>query len=226
MNTCVIVPAYNEARNLPNLIRQIKDKRLAILVIDDGSIDDTFNVAKQYGVMVLKNDKNQGKGASLIKGFSYALANNFSSVIIIDGDGQHDPQEIDKFIEKAQSSSSQFFIGNRMLDLKTMPALRLATNRFMSWLISVIIKQNIPDTQCGFKLIQREVLEKIRLKSSKYEIESELLIKASRAGFKIESIPIKTIYQGEKSKIKPFVDTLRFIKFIIKETFLNTDSHG
>ena len=98
-----------------------------------------------------------------------------------------------------------------------MPFIRVLTNKIMSGLISKITRQNVPDTQCGFRLIKRPVLEKINLKTSKYETESEILIKASRLGFKIESVPIKTVYSGEKSQINPFVDTLRFIKFLFRE---------
>jgi GT2 family glycosyltransferase len=87
----------------------------------------------------------------------------------------------------------------------------------MSWLISGIARQKIPDTQCGFRLIKKEALEKLQFKTFKYETESEMLIKASRLGFKIESVPIKTIYQREKSRINPFIDTLRFIRFMVKE---------
>jgi hypothetical protein len=99
-----------------------------------------------------------------------------------------------------------------------MPALRLATNRFMSWLISLVTGQRIPDTQCGFRLVKKELLEKLKLSTSKYETESEILIQASRLGFKIESVPVKTIYSGQKSRINPFVDTLRFLRFIIRES--------
>ena len=95
-----------------------------------------------------------------------------------------------------------------------MPYVRLFTNKFMSWLISLAAGQSVPDTQCGFRLIKRGVLERIDLKTSKYETESEIIIQASRLGFKIESIPVKSIYEGEKSQINPVVDTLRFIRFI------------
>ena len=87
----------------------------------------------------------------------------------------------------------------------------------MSWLISCVAKQTIPDTQCGFRLIKIEVLKSILLSTSKYETESEILIKSSRQGFKIESVPIKTVYADEKSRINPFIDTLRFARFIIRE---------
>jgi glycosyltransferase involved in cell wall biosynthesis len=217
MKPCVIIPAYNEAANIGSIIKKVKDEGFEAVVIDDGSQDKTAAIAKQSGAVVLRNNKNQGKGAALLKGFSYALANNFSSVVTIDSDGQHSPGEINKFIKKAKSSGSHIIIGNRMLNRKIIPFLRLATNRFMSWLISFVANQHIPDSQCGFRLIKKEVLEAVKLKSRRYEMESELLIRASRQGFKIDSVHIKTIYRGEKSQIKPFTDTLRFIRFIIAE---------
>jgi hypothetical protein len=109
------------------------------------------------------------------------------------------------------------FIGNRLSKAQGMPWVRILTNKFMSWILSKVTKQKIPDSQCGFRLIKREVLKKLNLKSAKYEIESEVLIRASRLGFKIESVPVKTVYRGERSKINPFADTLRFIRFIFKE---------
>jgi hypothetical protein len=87
----------------------------------------------------------------------------------------------------------------------------------MSWLISKIAKQKIPDTQCGFRFIKCSALKEMDLKTTKYEIESEVLIKASRLGLRIDSIPIMTIYHGEKSRINPIVDTFRFFKFIVRE---------
>jgi len=95
-----------------------------------------------------------------------------------------------------------------------MPTLRIITNKFMSWVISLISKQKIPDTQCGFRLIKAEVLKRVELKTSKFETESEILIKASRMGFKIKSLSIKSVYGKEKSQINPFIDTFRFIKLI------------
>ncbi len=220
MKACVVIPTYNEARAIANLVRKIKQQELEVVVIDDGSYDNTFRIAEDSGAVVLHNLNNEGKGASLIKGFSYALDKDFDAVITMDGDGQHLPEEIPYFVRLAQYSNSGIFIGNRMFKIKNMPSVRVITNKFMSWLISFVAKQRIPDTQCGFRLIKKEVLEKINLKTSKYETESEIIIKASRLGFKVESVPIKTIYNGEKSQINPVIDTLRFIKFIVRELWI------
>jgi len=217
MKTCVIIPTYNEAREIGNLVKKIREQNLDVLVVDDGSWDNTSQLANNSGAKVLRNEINQGKGASLIKGFNYALTLDYDAIITMDGDGQHLPEDLPYFIRLAKYSDSDIFIGNRMQKTKNMPLVRLLTNRFMSWLISCVAKQKIPDTQCGFRLIKKEVLEKLNLRTRKYETESELLIRSSRLGFKIESVPIKTMYIGEKSQINPFIDTLRFIRFIIQE---------
>jgi glycosyltransferase involved in cell wall biosynthesis len=215
MKICIIIPAHNESREIDRLVREIKKEHPDVLVVDDGSTDNTAEIASDAGALVLKSQVNLGKGFCLRKGFDYALAHNFDAVITMDGDGQHLPQDLKSFLSLAGVSKSGILIGNRMLDTKKMPRIRILTNKFMSWLISRLCRQAISDTQCGFRLIKRPVLEKITLATDKYEIETEILIKASRSGFKIESVPITTVYRGEKSQINPFTDTLRFLKFIV-----------
>lgn len=214
MRTCVIIPVYNEAKNIRSLINRIKKLALEVIIIDDGSSDDTVNAAESSSVKVLRSQCNSGKGAALIKGYNFALAQGFDAVISMDGDGQHSCNDIAKFIQKAETCTAALIIGNRMTMTKKMPWLRIVTNCFMSWLLSLIIRQKIPDTQCGFRLIKKEALLKMDLSTSKYETESEILIKAGRLGFKIESVPVETIYGSQKSKINPFVDTLRFLRLL------------
>ena len=218
MRTCVIIPTYNESKAIAGLISQIRKLGLKVIIIDDGSKDDTAKIAVDAGAEVLRNQANTGKGASLIKGYAFAVSQGFEAVISMDGDGQHSTDDIKLFIQKAESSNCGIVIGNRMTMTKEMPAVRIMTNRFMSWSISLIIKQDVADTQCGFRLVKKEVLQKINLTTSKYETESEVLIKAARLGFKIESIPVKTIYSGQKSQINPFVDTLRFLRYMALES--------
>ena len=216
MKACVIIPAYNESKEISGLIRAIKTKVPDVLVVDDGSTDSTAQIASDAGAIAIINIVNQGKGVCLKQGFKYALANNFDAVITMDGDGQHLPEDLPAFMRAAENSASAIFVGNRMIETKNMPRLRIITNKFMSWVISILCKQKIPDTQCRFRLIKRVILEKVELKTKKFEAETEILINASRLGYKIESVPIKTVYRGEKSQINPFFDTLRFLKFIIR----------
>ena len=135
----------------------------------------------------------------------------------MDGDGQHDVEDIDQFIDAAQKYPTCIIVGNRMSDSNTMPLIRYCTNRFMSWLISLACKQTIEDTQCGYRHISRDILEKLNLTSQDFEIETEILMQACQKGFKIHSVPIKTIYRDEKSNINPFKDTVRFFAYFIKE---------
>lgn len=217
MKTCVIIPTYNESNEIAKIVQEIKKQNLEVVIVDDGSSDNTAQIAENNGAVVLRNETNQGKGASLSRGFNYSLESGYEAVITMDGDGQHLPEDIPYFMRLAKYSDSGIVIGNRMQKAKNMPLERILTNKFMSWLISLIAKQTIPDSQCGFRLIKKDVLEKVRLFTTKYETESEILIRGSRLGFKIESVPIKAIYMGKKSSINPFVDTIRFIKFILKE---------
>lgn len=220
MKICVIIPTYNEEKTIGGLIKEIMAQGLSVVIVDDGSKDTTPAIARDSGAVLLRNEINEGKGASLIKGFGYALKEDFDAVITMDGDGQHLPEEIPYFARLAEYSESGILIGNRMSRVKNMPYIRVITNRLMSWAISCATGQAIPDSQCGFRLIKRNVLKRIGLRTSKYETESEIIIKAARLGFKIESVPIKTIYGGEKSQINPLVDTFRFIRFITRELWI------
>jgi glycosyltransferase involved in cell wall biosynthesis len=217
MKNWVIIPAYNEADNLGKFLARIKKKNLSILVVDDGSVDNTYQVAKRYADIVIKNQRNFGKGLSLRKGIGYLINNKyFDCIITMDADSQHSPDDLDKFIQEAKQGSL-FVIGNRMKNSAKMPKARVITNHFMSWLISKIARQRIPDSQCGYRLIKREVIEKLTIRTKKFEIESEILINASKLGYLIKSIPIKTIYhKNTSSKIKPISDAFRFIKFILR----------
>ncbi|MDD5561320.1 MAG: glycosyltransferase family 2 protein [Candidatus Omnitrophica bacterium] len=217
MRTCVIIPTYNESKAIAGLIEQILKLGLKTIIIDDGSNDDTIKIALDAGAEVLHNPSNIGKGASLIKGYAFALSRGFDAVISMDGDGQHSTEDIKLFIQKAESSNYGIIVGNRMAKTQGMPVMRIVVNRFMSWVISMIAGQNIPDTQCGFRMVKKEVFQAVDLSTSKYETESEILIKASRRGFKIGSVQVKTIYSGQKSRINPFVDSLRFLRFIVVE---------
>ncbi len=219
MKICVIIPTYNEAKTIADIMQRVKLQGLEAIVVDDGSTDNTSLIAGNNKAIVLTNDKNEGKGASLVKGFNYVIAHDYDAAITIDGDGQHNTADIPHFIRAAETSDSGILIGNRMHKPKDMPRLRFLTNKFMSFIISYIVKQNIPDSQCGFRLIKKEVLEKINFETNNYDSESELLLKAARLGFKIGAVPIDTIYRGEKSRINPCVDALRFIRLMFREGF-------
>ena len=216
MKSCVLIPTYNEAGTIGAITKELKGRGLTVYVVDDGSTDETAGIAALQGAVVIAHDKNKGKGASLIEGFGRILKEDFDAVLIMDGDGQHATMDVDNFFEKMAETGADIVIGNRMLDTASMPVLRKITNRIMSRVIANMCRQEIPDTQCGFKLVKRSVLESIKFEFSNFEIESEILLKAAKKGFKIESVPVKTVYRDETSKIKPIFDTIRFLFFLIK----------
>lgn len=219
MKICVLIPSYNEERTIGAIVAVLRGMGLPVYVVDDGSNDNTATEAGKAGAEVIRHEKNTGKGASLIDGFGRALKDGFDAVLVMDGDGQHSTGDVLSFINTMGEGGFDIVIGNRMQDTGSMPFVRIHTNRFMSSLLSKVAGQPIPDSQCGFRLIKRNVLEKIRLNSSKFETESELLIKAGRAGFRIGSVPVRTVYQGEKSRINPVIDTLRFFRLLIWTAF-------
>jgi len=216
MKTVVLVPARNAVQTIGDLIKQVSSAGFSAIVVDDGSTDRTFEISKSAGATVIRNHKNLGKGAALRNGFEYVLNSDFDAVITMDADGQHEPKFLKDFVAKAESTGSDLVLGNRMHQPRLMPLLRVFTNRFMSDLLSKRVGQNIPDTQCGYRLIRKELLSKFHLLTSRYEIDSEILIQAGLLGARIESIPISSVYDDQPSHINPFVDTLRFIRLILR----------
>jgi len=216
MNICVVIPAFNEAENILKVINGVKALGLDAIVVDDGSLDETSLIAEKGGAYIINNSKRCGKGLSLRKGFGYAIKKGYDIIISMDADGQHDPSDIPCFLDMAKDKKSCVVLGNRMDNPEGMPLVRIFTNKFMSSVISAICRQNIPDTQCGYRLFTRDAISGIDIKANKFEVESELLVKLARSGFKIDSVPIKSIYGQEKSSIRPVRDTFRFIRFLTR----------
>jgi len=220
MKTCVVMPAYNEAKTIGDLVRAVRHYVPDVVVINDGSSDDTQAVAAKSGAVVLSNKKNSGKGAALRRGFDYALRNNYDALVIMDADGQHIPQDLPAIVQAGFSSPDiGAVVGNRVANPQNMPVPRFLTNVLMSLVVSMICKQTIPDSQCGFKFLKCGALKGMRLISSHYDIETEILIKVARQGLRIRSVPIRCVYAGQKSFINPVIDTWRFLVLLVRLTF-------
>lgn len=217
MKICVLIPSFNEEKTIGWLVGELRKMELDVLVVDDGSTDNTESLARQNGAQVLKNEHNLGKGASLRKAFIYLSKSEYDALIVMDGDGQHLPKDIEIFMSCYNEKRPAIIVGNRMQNSKGMPFVRWVTNSFMSLLISCICRRVIPDTQCGFRMIDINALNSFNLTTENFEIESEMLLEASRKGFLIESVPITTVYSGQLSAINPIKDTIRFFRFIFRK---------
>jgi glycosyltransferase involved in cell wall biosynthesis len=211
-----IIPAYGEGRFIGQVVRQVLQYVQAVLVIDDGSADNTATEAERAGAKVIRHGTNLGKGAALKTGLNYAVSIDAAFFLFLDGDGQHDPSEIPAFIEAINCSNADLVVGNRMRNIESMPLIRRWTNQFMSWQIGRICKIPIPDSQCGFRLARKELLPVLMAPSNRFEFESESLILAARQGFRLGFVPIRTIYRDQHSKIRPLRDTLRYLRLISK----------
>ena len=210
----VLIPAYNEEKTIAEVVKESLPFVDKVLVVNDGSEARTEKKAKKAGATVISHQKRKGKGAALSTGLSYLLSSNYEFVITLDGDGQHNPDEIPKFLNAGKDKKVGIVVGFRKRSLKNMPLDRFLTNWFTSSLVSILCQQRIPDTQCGFRLIKKKAIEGIRLYTSHFDTESEILIKVAKRRFKIKSVPIRTIYREERSKIRPLIDTLRFFKLL------------
>jgi len=218
INVFIVIPTYNERRTIGSIVKELRGRDFRVVVVDDGSRDHTIVDANKFGAELVIHPKNVGKGRCIKEGLEYCLENGCDIVITMDGDGQHDLGEIDKFIAEFKEKHADIVLGNRMHDAKKMPFVRRWTNIFMSFVISCILGERIDDSQCGYRLLSRKAIEKMRLRTTKYEVESEMLLEAKRHGLRISSINIDSIYQGESSQINPFFDTIRFIRLIIYES--------
>jgi glycosyltransferase involved in cell wall biosynthesis len=186
-----------------------------VLVVDDGSTDATAERARSSGVDVVIHPQNRGKGESIKTGLRYWLERGSEYVVLLDADGQHLPEEISRFIDSATSESdAKIFIGSRMNDTSTMPLVRRIVNRYMSSEISRVCGQRIPDTQCGFRMLHRDIIPEVLSGASRFEYETEMLIITSRKGHRVASVPITTVYSDEVSSINPVRDTVRFFKLM------------
>jgi len=210
---CVLIPAYNEAKNIADIVDFIRKDGFPVLVVDDGSTDDSKRIIPSLGVDYILSAVNEGKGASIRKGLHWFLERDFKAVILMDGDGQHAPNELDVFFG-ALNDGADVVVGNRLWKPHGMSMVRLTTNRVMSWILSTVAGQTIHDTQCGYRAFSRRAIESFHMKTDRFEAESEMLLDSSRKGFKIRSVPVSSIYRDEVSHIRPAKDTVRFFKFL------------
>ncbi len=205
----ILVPAYNEARFIGDVVKGAL-KYGPVIVIDDGSNDETGAAAALAGAKVIAHAVNRGKGKALNTGFTYGVQRKVGAAITLDADGHHDPDEIPKFIEAFRAGLGDVIIGQR--DFSQMPAKNQFGNRTGTFLLGLAMGQPIPDNQSGYRLLSRAVMETVQTDATRFEAEVELLLRAHLAGFRIAWVPIKTIYNDKVSHFRPLHDSWLFLK--------------
>lgn len=218
-NTAIVVPAYNAAKYLDELIRRIARffPKQQIIIIDDSSDDDSFAICKQNGVIVHRFTSNRGKGAALQQGFNMAIENGYQYAFTIDSDLQHQPEDFPIFIERQNVTTADMVIGCRALKLPKMPFLRVCSNRLTSSIVSLVVGSRIYDSQSGFRLYKLEPLKKMRFRSQRYQFETEVIIKTAKQNGIIDFVPIEVIYDGQSSHISHMRDIANFVRVILSE---------
>ena len=212
MNITIIIPAFNPPDSFLSLLKTISTiSKLTIIIIDDGSFPEI--VINNPEIIILRNKQNQGKGFSLLKAFNYAHENGFTHAVTLDSDSQHDPKLIKMFLEVNEDIS--LVLGARKFE-KDMPYHRRISNKLTSLIISLLSGEMIQDSQCGYRRYKlNEICSEIFIESG-FQFESEILIKLLRKKCTYHQVDVPTIYGSEKSSINNIIDTLRFIRLILR----------
>lgn len=207
-----LVPAWNEAQRVGPVLSELAD-HFPVLVVDDGSTDETASVARQLGCEVIAHGDNRGKGVALKTGFEWALENDYDAVLTIDADGQHDPSEATSFVNAFERGEGDLIIGRR--DFSQMPFIRRLGNSIGSWLLSRVLHAKIYDNQSGYRLHTRRLLENLDFKRPGFEFEVDVVAQAVVKQLPIAWVDIRTIYSvDKKSYFHPVKDSIKFLEMV------------
>ena len=215
-----IVPAYNEGDSITAVVTGIREAVTQVVVVDDGSTDDTSERARAAGAQVLRHVMNAGKGRAVRTGLKHVLTGNFTHVLLLDGDMQHLPKEAGPLLAAAAETGADLVLGERQFFREQMPASRYHANRVGSRVLSWFVGVPLRDTQCGFRVFRVEALRGLRLRASGYEIETEMLVKIRRRGGRLASVPVTAVYGNHRSKLRPVRDTTRTCFLAVYYRFL------
>jgi glycosyltransferase involved in cell wall biosynthesis len=210
----IVIPAYNEAATIRDVASRAIRQNENVIIVDDGSTDDTADVLVGLPVSVLRNQTNCGKAASLWRGFQQALAAGASGVVTLDGDGQHAPEDIPRLLAEAVLFPDHVIIGARRRDQRRAAFWRYAANRVADFWVSWAAGHSFSDSQSGFRVYPASLLNRVQIKHGKvrsFVFESEILIEATRVGHRSLAVPIEALLRPEArpSYFRPVLDIAR-----------------
>jgi glycosyltransferase involved in cell wall biosynthesis len=210
MKVIALVPAYQEAARIASVVNGVR-RQLPVLVIDDGSTDGTAERARGAGADVIVQSQNAGKGTALRAGFREVLARGADAALTLDADGQHDPADIRGFLAAHERQPADLIVGRR--DFRAMPPLRRLSNMIGRRVVSWAVGRDIPDNQSGYRLVGRRVMEAVLdSREPGFEFELEMIAICVADGYSLAWTPIRTIYAGAPSHIRPVHHVRSFIR--------------
>jgi glycosyltransferase involved in cell wall biosynthesis len=212
MKTAVLIPAYNAAKTIRAVIDSLQSMvpPTDILVVNDGSLDETEQLALDAGVDCFSFVNNQGKGACLRFGYRLLEKRGYQAAISMDADCQHDAASIPGLLQEASRGDYSLLIGNRMKSISAMPVDRILSNKFSSLLLSAVTGENLPDSQCGFRWVRLSDVNRLKLDRNRFDYESQQIVETFRNGGNTGFVTVPTRYQGGSSNIRRLRDTLAF----------------
>lgn len=220
--TVAVIPVHNEAVTILGIVTATLDHVDRVIVIDDGSTDGTCELLTGSGARVIRNSVNVGKGQRLVEGLQYAFGEGAQRVVTLDGDGQHDPADIPKFLACADADPGAIILGDRSGETRNMPLLRAFGNRFGSFFIGWACARKLRDAQCGMRLYPLGMWHDITVPATEIDgflFETAVLLHASEAGFPFVTVPIAARYQGfvhRPSHFQPLNDFFKIAAMVMR----------
>ena len=220
MSVVAIVPAFNEAASIADVVTGLHGIVSHVLIVDDGSTDQTAARARAAGAEVLSRGTNTGKGSAVRAGIAHVMTEPFTHVLLLDGDLQHRPSEALLLLAAAERTGADLVLGERQFSREDMPAARYHANRIGSRALSWFVGASVQDSQCGFRVCRLDALRDLPLRARGYDIETEMLVKLRRRGARMVSVPITAVYTDGRSKLRPVRDTTRTCFLAVYYQFL------
>jgi glycosyltransferase involved in cell wall biosynthesis len=220
-----LVPAFNCAERVGAVVRGALRHVPQVLVVDDGSLDATAVRAREAGARVVVHAVNRGKGPAIRSGLAVLLGEEHTHVLMLDADGQHDPEDAPRFL--AAAGDADFVLGNRLWKPEAIPARRFWTNYIGTHALQLMTGFPLEDSQCGFRLIAASYLRRMGLVGNRYSVDTEIIVRAGKLRARFAHVPVRVIYEGAVSHYRPIFDTVHIVlsaaRFKVDEADLRTD---
>ena len=220
-----LIPALNCAGRIGGVVRGVRRHLDSVLVVDDGSADGTAEEARRAGARVVRHQANLGKGAAVSSGLAVLLGEEHSHVLMLDGDGQHDPEDVPGFL--AAAGEAEFVLGTRLWNPAAIPPRRFWTNYIGSRALQLMTGFPVEDSQCGFRMVTAAGLRRMGLTGRRYSVDTEILVRAGKLRLSFAHVPVRVIYEGAVSHYRPLLDTVHIVfsaaRFKVDEGDLRRD---